>query len=376
MGMRISAPLFAVKLSGTTEFSASVYMDWGVFLWAEASMIPPFPELYHERKVSLMKKAISLFLAMMLILMSSLALGEGTTYRVAIAQFAQHPSLDNCRTGFVEGLAEEGFVEGKNLIIDVQNAQADTGMAAQIAAAFAEGYDLVCPIATPMAMAAYNACEPKGIPVVYTAVSDPVTAQLAREDGTNPGQITGTSDQLPVDAQLKMIRALMPDAKKVGILYTSSESNSISALAIYESLAPNYGFEIVSQSVDTGADIPLALDALLPKVDLMTNLLDNTVVSYLPVVLEKAQEAGKPVFGSEIEQVKAGCAASEGLEYVELGRQTGRMAARVLRGESAQDIPFETITNASLYVNREVLAKLNLTLPAELEERAADVSAN
>ena len=323
-----------------------------------------------------MKKSISLLLALVLLLVAPLSLAEGKTFKIGIAQFAEHPSLDNCRIGFVEGLAESGFLEGVNLTITVLNAQADTGTAAQIAATLSEGYDLVCPIATPMAMAAYNACEPKGIPVVYTAVSDPVAAQLVNGDGTNPGLVTGTSDTLPVEAQLKMIRALMPDAKKIGILYTSSEANSLSSLKTYETLAPAYGFEIVGQSVDTGADIPMALDALLSKVDLTTNLTDNTVVSYLPVVLEKSQEAGKPVFGSEIEQVKVGCVASEGLEYVELGRQTGRMAARILNGESAKDIPFEVITNAQLYVNRDALAKFNLTLPAELEERALDALTN
>ena len=119
----------------------------------------------------------------------------------------------------------------------------------------------------------------------------------------------------------------------------------------------------------------MALDALLPQVDCTTNLTDNTVVSYLAVVLEKSEEYGKPVFGSEIEQVINGCVASEGIEYTELGRQTGRMAARVLRGESAEDIPYETISNSYLYVNPDALTAYGLTVPAELSERAIDVTA-
>ena len=178
-----------------------------------------------------------------------------------------------------------------------------------------------------------------------------------------------------MEAQLKLIRALMPDATKIGILHTTSETNSDATLALYKELAPNYGFEIIDKGISTGADLPMALGALLPQVDCTTNLTDNTVVSYLAVVLEKSEEYGKPVFGSEIEQVINGCVASEGIEYTELGRQTGRMAARVLRGESAEDIPYETISNSYLYVNPDALTAYGLTVPAELSERAIDVTA-
>ena len=323
-----------------------------------------------------MKKIAALLLSLVLLLtVASACAEEGKTYRIGIIQFAEHGSLDNCRQGFIEGLAEEGFIEGQNVIFDLQNAQADTATTAQIADILAPKSDLICAIATPAAMAAFNAAEDAGVPVIYTAVSDPVSAQLAGEDGANPGQITGTSDALPVEAQLKLIRAMMPDATKIGILHTTSETNSDSTLATYQALAPQYGFEIIDKGIATGADLPMALDALLPQVDCTTNLTDNTVVSYLAVVLEKSAEYGKPVFGSEIEQVKNGCVAAEGLEYVELGRQTGRMAARVLKGESAQDIPFETISNSYLYVNPDAMAQFGLTVPAELAERVNDVTA-
>ena len=179
-----------------------------------------------------------------------------------------------------------------------------------------------------------------------------------------------------MEAQLKLIRALMPDATKIGILHTTSETNSDSTLATYKELAPQYGFKIVDKGISVGADIPMALDALLPLVDCTTNLTDNTVVSYLATVLEMSKEAGKPVFGSEVEQVRNGCVASEGIEYLELGRQTGGMAAKVLSGEAeAKDIPFEIISNSYLYINEEVLAEYGLTVPAELAERAISVTA-
>lgn len=323
--------------------------------------------------MTMLKKIAALTLALMMTLSMTTALAQEKMITIGISQFAEHGSLDNCREGFKAGLAEAGFVEGENVTFDLQNAQADTGISAQIADKFANSCDLICAIATPAAMSCFNAAQDKGIPVIYTAVSDPLSCQLANADGTNPGEITGTSDALPVEAQLKLIRAMMPEAKTIGILHTTSETNSDSTLAQYKALAPNYGFEIIDAGISTGADLPMALDSLLPKVDCTTNLTDNTVVSYLPLVLEMSAEAGKPVFGSEIEQVRMGCVAAEGLEYYELGKQTGRMAARVLQGESAATIPFEIITNSYLYVNEEAMASFGLTLPAELTERANPV---
>lgn len=319
-----------------------------------------------------MKRIISVIVCIALILAAAVSFAE--TYTVGIGQFAQHGSLDNCYQGFVEGLAEAGLVEGENLKIDLQNAQADMGIAQQIAAQFASAkVDMMVGIATPMAQACYNAAA-GAIPTIFTAVTDPVAAGFASADGTAAGEITGTSDALPIKAQLETIRAMMPEASKIGILYTTSEVNSISAIEIYKSLAGDYGFEIVESGISTTADIPLALDALLSKVDCLTNLTDNTVVSALALVLDKANAAGKPVFGSEIEQVKLGCVAAEGLDYIALGRQTGLMAAKVLKGEAkASEIPYEIITEPGLYVNTEALAKFGIVLSDELKARANEV---
>lgn len=289
---------------------------------------------------------------------------DGKTYTIGISQFAEHGSLDNCREGFLAGLAEEGIVEGENLTVLFDNAQADTGTASTISDNYvSKKVDLICAIATPSAMSAYNSALNTDIPVIYTAVSDPVGAGLATEDGMPAGNISGTCDALAVDAQLQMIREIMPDAKKVGIIYTTSEANSVSTVAEYKEAAGNYGFEIVDVGINTIADVDLAAADLVTKVDCITNLTDNTVVSALQTVIAKANDAGIPVFGSEVEQVKAGCVASMGLEYIELGKQTGKMAAKVLKGEAnASDLKFETITEPSLYVNTAAAAKINLTL--------------
>jgi len=296
--------------------------------------------------------------------------GSGDEYTIGLGQFGPHGSLDNCREGFLAGLAEEGIVEGENLTVDYQDANFDGGTTNLIAQSFvSKNVDLICAIATPMAQAAFNAAEGKDIPVIFTAVTDPVMAQI------NEGNITGTSDMLPVDAQLKLIRAIMPEATKIGILYTTSEVNSESAIAVYEELATGYGFEIVKSGISVAADIPLAIDGLLSKVDCISNLTDNTVVGSLPIILEAANAKNIPVFGSEIEQVKIGCAAAEGLEYYELGKQTGKMAARVLKGEAtASEIPYEIIEESFLYVNSDVMEEIGLTLPSEMSGRAIDVA--
>lgn len=286
----------------------------------------------------------------------------GAEYTVGIAQFAEHGSLDNCREGFLEGLKEEGIVEGENLEVLYDNAQTDTGTASTIADNYvSKKVDMICAIATPCAMSAYNSAMNTDIPVVYTAISDPVGAQLADKDGNSVGNITGTSDALPVKEQLAMIRNVLPDAKKVGIIYTTSEANSVSTIEEYKKYAKDYDFEIVETGINTVGDVDMAAADMVSKVDCITNLTDNTVVSALQTVLEHANEAKIPVFGSEVEQVKAGCVAAVGIDYFALGKQTGKMAAKILKGEAkAADMPFEVISEPSAYFNSEAAAKISL----------------
>lgn len=293
-------------------------------------------------------------------------------YTIGISQFAVHASLDNCREGFLAGLAEEGIVEGENLTIEYVNAQADPSTAGLTASNFvAKKVDMICAIATPSAMTAYNAAMNTDIPIIYTAVTDPVEAGLASKEGTPVGNVTGTSDALAVEAQLQMIREILPEAKKIGIIYTTSEANSISSIAKYEELAKKYNFEIVSTGVTAVSEVALAAADLVSKVDCITNLTDNTVVSALQTVLEAANKAKIPVFGSEVEQVKAGCVAAMGIEYYELGKQTGIMAAKVLKGEAkASELNYEIFDQPRLYVNYAAAEKISVVLPAEYETEA------
>lgn len=295
--------------------------------------------------------------------------GESATYKIGISQYGEHGSLDNCREGFLEGLAQAGIVEGENLEVLYENAHFDNQMTTQIGQTFsAADVDLMVGIATPSAVACYNAAEDKDIPVIFTAITDPVEANL------DSGNVTGTSDALPVEGQLKLIRALQPDADTIGIIYTTSEPNSVSAIRTYEELAGDYGFTIDAVGVAAQEEVTQAADTLISRgVDCLSNLTDNNVVGVLSAILEKTNEAGIPIYGSEVEQVKLGCVAGAGIDYVQLGIQTGLMAAKVLTGEATcSDMPYETIENYGLYINSDAIAAMGLTVPDDIASQAQE----
>lgn len=325
----------------------------------------------NRKEVLPMKKMIAVFVALFVLVCFFSALAENIPV-IGISQYGEHPSLDNCREGFLMGLADAGLTEGVDFTVDYQNAGFDNSIATQIAQSFsANNVALMCAIATPSATACYAAAEDKDIPVIFTAITDPVQAHL------DEGNITGTSDKLPVEAQLDLIRKLQPEAKTIGILYTTSEPNSVSAIAEYKEKAGDYGFEIVDIGVTAQSEVTQATDTLIgKKVDCISNLTDNNVVGVLPSILEKTDEAGIPVYGSEVEQVKLGCVASAGIDYFELGRQTGAMAAKVLTGEaSAYDMDYETISEYGIYVNYDALTAKGIELPADVAEKAIDALA-
>lgn len=296
--------------------------------------------------------------------------GSGNTAtggkKIGVIQYTTVPSLDNCYKGFIKGLADEGFTEDKNLTIDFQNAQAETATAdTQAQTMAAKKYDLISAIATPAAMSAYAAAKANNIPVVFTAVSDPVAAKLVQSLDKPGTSCTGSSDQLPLEAQVKMIRAFLPKATKIGILYTTSEPNSVSTLARLKKIAPKYNFEVVEQGVTNASEVASGAEALIAKgVDCFNNFTDNNVVNNLPSVLQVANKAGIPVFGSEEEQVKNGCLASVSIDFVALGEETGKMAGKILKGEAkAEDTKVYVVQEGKPIYNTDVLSKLKLTLP-------------
>ena len=298
---------------------------------------------------------------------------DATTYKVAIVQQLDHASLDEIRTAIEAELDAKAAEKGITIEYKDFNGQNDATTLNQIGTqVVSDGYDAVIPIATLAAQCMTTACESTKTPVIYAAISDPAAADL-----TDIDYVTGTSDALNTQSIMDMIFAVQPEAKTIGIVYTTSEANSVYSVKVYEEKAAEYGFTIASVGVTAQSEVTQAVDTLIAKgVDCFSNLTDNNVVGVLSSILEKTNEAGIPVYGSEIEQMKLGCVAGAGLDYVQLGIQTGKMAAKILTGEATcQDLPYEVIENYSLYVNSNALAQMGITLPDDLAQEAEEVGA-
>lgn len=281
-------------------------------------------------------------------------------YTVGVIQFGSHPSLDNCYAGVEQALEASGL----NITIDRQDGNFDSATCDTIAKNMvSKNYDMIIGIATPAAVSAYSAAANTTIPVVFCAVSDPVSAGLVESLEQVGGNCTGTSDILDLAAQVEMIQAMQPEMDSIGVLYTTSEANSVSQLARLKEIAAEKNIEIVEQGVQSAADIPQAAASLAAKVDCINNFTDNNVVNNLNIVLEQANAAGIPVYGSEEEQVVNGCLASIGLDYIALGNVTGNMALEILNGADASSLAVKTITETTPFINKSVMEGFEITLP-------------
>lgn len=318
-----------------------------------------------------MKKIIAFVLSIIMIFVFAGCSGESSEknegLKVGIIQYMSHPSLDNCYNGVITALEQSGL----KYTVDYQvgsssSADADcTNFAKNMVAA---NYDIIIAIATPAAKAAFAATDDTDIPVIFCAVSDPAAAGLV-ESMETPGYLcTGTSDVLDLEAQVALIKAMQPDVKTIGILYTSSEDNSITNLKNFQAVCDKEGIEVVASAVQGATDIPAAAEELASKVDCINNFTDNNVVNNLSVVLNAADKYKIPVYGSEEEQVINGCLASVSIDYVALGKVTGEMAVSVLKGEDASAMAVKTITEATPVINTTVLKKLGLSTPEGYSE--------
>lgn len=317
-----------------------------------------------------MKKIALLALTLCFVLCLA-ACGETNdgTLKIGIIQYMSHPSLDNCYNGVVATLESSGLNYTVQRQIGSSNA-ADADCVSFAKNMVAENYDMIVAIATPAAQAAFAATDNTDIPVIFCAVSDPVAADLVKDMNAPGYNCTGTSDVLDLEAQVAMIRAFQPDVKSIGILYTSSEENSLTNLANFKAVCAPLNIEVVASAVQNASDIPAAAEELASKVDCVNNFTDNNVVNNLSVLLNAAQKYGIAVYGSEEEQVKNGCLASVSIDYVALGKTTGQMAVDVLKGASAAKMGVKTISEATAVYNPQVLAQLEMKLPSQYADAA------
>ena len=284
-------------------------------------------------------------------------------FKVGIIQFMPHSSLDNCCAGIKNSLDENHI----NYDVQIGSSASPVDDCQSYAARMASTgeYDLIIAIATPAATAAYSAVRnaSANIPVVFCAVSDPVAAKLVESIDVPANNCTGTSDAFDIPSQIEIINAVQPALTKLGVLYTTTEPNSLSQLAQLREECEKNGIELIDQGINEAADLPAAAAALIPQVEAVTNLTDNNVVDNMAVLLEQAKAANIPVYGSEIEQVKKGCLAAASIDYVSLGELTGGLAVKILNGANAAETPVLIVSDSTPVFNTDVAAQLGLEIP-------------
>ena len=283
-------------------------------------------------------------------------------FRIGISQFITHQSLDATREGFVDELAKQGYVEGKNIEIDLQNAQGEQRNLKTISQQLAESSDVVLAIATPSAQSLANTTQTT--PVIFSAVTDPVSAKLVESREHPGGNVTGTSDQSSdaISTQINLIKKVLPKAKTIGILYTQSEPNSVVQKDEAKRLLEEKGFTVVEKTILDSNNVKAAAESLMAEVDMVFVPTDNIISSTMETVKQVSIKHKVPVFGGSTEMIAVGGLYNYGTNYEELGRQTARMLVRILKGEKPENIAVELPEKLELHTNQEMAAALGIDI--------------
>ena len=283
-------------------------------------------------------------------------------FRIGISQFITHQSLDATREGFMDELAKQGYVEGKNIEIDLQNAQGEQRNLKTISQQLAESSDVVLAIATPSAQSLANTTQTT--PVIFSAVTDPVSAKLVESREHPGGNVTGTSDQSSdaISTQINLIKKVLPKAKTIGILYTQSEPNSVVQKDEAKRLLEEKGFTVVEKTILDSNNVKAAAESLMAEVDMVFVPTDNIISSTMETVKQVSIKHKVPVFGGSTEMIAVGGLYNYGTNYEELGRQTARMLIRVLKGEKPENIAVELPEKLELHTNQEMADALGIDI--------------
>ncbi len=292
---------------------------------------------------------------------------------VAVTAIVEHPALDAVRDGVRDELKAAGYEDGKNFKFSYQSAQGNVGTAAQIARKYVgDRPSAIVAIATPSAQSAVAAT--KQIPVIYSAVTDPVAAKLVKDWGPSGTNVTGVSDLSPLEKHLELIKKIVPNAKRVGVIYSPGEANSVAIVAALKKAAGTAGVTIVEAAAARTVDVPTAAQSLIGKADAIYTPTDNNVASAFEGIVKVAQQAKLPVIAADTATVERGAVAALGLNYYDIGRQTGKIVVRVLKGEAPGKIASQTSTNFELFVNPGAAKLQGVTLSDELIKSAKVVA--
>ncbi len=309
------------------------------------------------------------FAAATLALAAFAAPAAANTRSVALTAIVEHPALDAARDGVRDELKAAGFEAGKNLKLEIQSAQGNTGTAAQIARKYVGARpDVIVAIATPSAQAVVAAT--KDIPVVYSAVTDPVAAKLVKGWEASGTNVTGVSDLSPLAKHLDLIKQVVPGAKRVGVIYSPGEANSVAIVTALKQAAAAAGLTLVEAAAARTVDVPSAAQSLVGKADVVYAPTDNNVMAAFEGIVKVAQQAKLPVVAADTEAVKRGAVAALGLNYYDLGRQTGKLVVRILNGEPAGQIASQTSSQFELHVNPAAAQRQGVALSEALLKSA------
>lgn len=289
---------------------------------------------------------------------------SGEKKKVAIVQYVEHPSLDTIRESIIATLAEGGYVDGENITIEYENAQADQSNLNSIASKFVgDNVDLIIAIATPAAQS--MAAATSNIPIVFSAVTDPLGARLVDSLETPSGNVTGTSDAIPVDQVFELCKELTPDVKTIGFLYTASESNSQSVIEEAKLLAADYGFEFQESTITNSSELQQAAELLAGKVDAIYTPIDNGIAAAMPVLAEVSKTLKIPVYVGADSMVNDGGYATIGINYEDLGAKTAEMAADILAGKEVKELPVATLDHFYKVINETTAHAIGAPATAE-----------
>ena len=295
---------------------------------------------------------------------------QDTIPKVGVIQYAEHPALDETYKGFVSGLEDAGYTDDK-IVIDYKNAQQDQSNCKTISNTFVnDNVDLIFAIATPSAQVAAN--ETKDIPVVVSAVTDPKTSGLVKSNDKPGVNVTGTSDLTPIKAQLNLLTQLLPDAKKVAILYCNAEDNSIFQANVAKKEGKKLGLVMSEATVTDSNQIQQVVESLIGKVDALYIPTDNLMAEGMSTISQVANENDLPCIVGEKGFIKNGGLATYGLDYFELGKISGKQAAQILEGKDPAKMPIQYLPEeqCDLTINKKVADQLGIKIPKELAEKA------
>jgi putative ABC transport system substrate-binding protein len=323
-----------------------------------------------------MKKTMFLIATLVLVVVGLLLSGASAkVYKIGVTQIITHPAIDSCRKGFTDQMKAEGFVEGQNVQYDFRNPEGDMSLVASIAKKFVtDQVDLIFTISTPSTQACVAATKSTDIPVIFGAMTDPVAAKVVDSWEKPGGNCTGMSDWTDIRPQLELIKEILPKIMKIGTVYNSGESNSLVQVAELKKAIGDFGIaNVVEATAATTADVHAATMSLAGKVEAIWIPTDNTVVSSLGSVVKVCEEKKIPLFAVDTSSVEKGCISAIGFSYYELGREAGKITARVLKGAKPSDIPVGRPKLTDIIVNSAAAKRMGVTIPDGVMKKASKI---